>query len=148
MTNHERPVRGAVAQILNSRELVINRGKEHGVALSMVFDVLAPEGEDILDPETGDVLGSVDRTKVVVKVVQVEPKLAVARTFKSHRRNIGGRGMGGSGFDNLFKPPKYVVEYETLKTSETTWEDLPEEESYVKIGDPVREHIQTSDDAE
>ena len=34
-------------------------------------------------------------------------------------------------------PPKFVTKYETLKTTERTWEDLDESESYVKIGDPV-----------
>ncbi|PZO29833.1 MAG: hypothetical protein DCE88_06740, partial [Betaproteobacteria bacterium] len=34
-------------------------------------------------------------------------------------------------------PPKYVEKYETLKTDEQTWEDLNEEQSYVKTGDPV-----------
>jgi len=34
-------------------------------------------------------------------------------------------------------PPKWVANYETLKTEEKTWEDLSEKESYVKTGDPV-----------
>lgn len=34
-------------------------------------------------------------------------------------------------------PPKYIEEYETLKTKEDTWEDLDEEQSYVKTGDPA-----------
>ena len=35
-------------------------------------------------------------------------------------------------------PPEWTTDYvETLKTEEKTWEDLDEEESYVKVGDPV-----------
>jgi hypothetical protein len=132
------PIAGKVARILNSRELVINRGTEDGVALRMVFEVLAPQGEDIRDPDTGDILGSVDRPKVVVRIVQVSERMAVARTFRSRRRNIGGVGSLRV-FDNMFAPPKYVTEYDTLKTNEQTWEDLDEEDSFVKIGDPVRQ---------
>ena len=34
------PIQGKVAQILNSRELVINLGSEQGVTLGMHFNVL------------------------------------------------------------------------------------------------------------
>jgi hypothetical protein len=131
-------IEGRVAQILNSRELVLNRGDEDGVMAGMVFEILAPQGEDIRDPVTDEVLGSVERPKVVVRIVQVEPKLAVARTFRSRRRNVGGTDATKSWM-RLFEPPKYVTEYDTLKTSERTWEDLSEEESFVKRGDPARQ---------
>jgi hypothetical protein len=131
-------IEGRVAQILNSRELVLNKGDEDGVTAGMVFEILAPQGEDIRDPVTDEVLGSVERPKVVVRIVQVEPKLAVARTFMSRRRNVGGTDATKSWM-RLFEPPKYVTEYDTLKTSERTWEDLSEEESFVKRGDPARQ---------
>lgn len=132
------PIVGSVAQILNSRELVINRGGEHGIKKDMVFEVLAPQAENITDPETGQVLGSVDRPKVVVRVVQVDEKLAVARTFRSRRKNVGGSSALAM-FDRMFQPPRYVTEYDTLRTSEQTWEDLDESESFVKTGDRVRQ---------
>ncbi len=131
-------IEGQVAEILNSRDLVINRGEENGVERGMVFEILAPHGQDILDPETDEVLGSVERPKVVVKIVEVEPKLAVARTFKSRRRNVGGTDFSQQ-WRRIFEPPRYVTEYDTLKTSERTWEDLSEEESFVKRGDPARQ---------
>jgi len=137
-------ITGQVAQVLNSRELVINRGSEHGVTEGMTFEVIAPESENILDPTTNDILGSVDRPKVVVRVVQVEPKLAVARTFRSRRRNVGGTSALKL-FERMYQPPRYITEYDTLKTSERTWEDLPESESFVKIGDPVRQSLKYDD---
>jgi hypothetical protein len=139
------PITGRVARILNSRELVINRGAEHGVTVGMRFEVLAPQAEDIRDPDTGELLGSVDRPKVEVRVVQVEPKLAVARTFRARRKNIGGISMNPV-VSRLFEPPQYVTQYDTLKTSERTWEDLDEKESFVKTGDPVREVLTDEDD--
>lgn len=131
-------IEGQVAEVLNSRDLVINRGEENGVEQGMVFEILAPQGQDIRDPETNEVLGSVGRPKVVVKVVEVEPKLAVARTFKSRRRNVGGSDLNQQ-WQRLFEPPRYVTEYDTLKTSKRTWEDLSEEDSFVKRGDPARQ---------
>lgn len=137
MTNG--PIRGKVARILNSRELAINVGTNDGVVVGMHFDILDPKGEDITDPDTGEVLGSIDRPKVRVQVVKVHERLSVASTYKKHEVNVGGRGsnLGVGNLADLFMPPRYVTKYETLKTTEKTWEDLEEKESFVKTGDPV-----------
>lgn len=132
-------IAGKVARILNSREMALNIGSADGVKVGMLFDVLDPAGEDIRDPVTQEVLGSIERAKVRVKVMSVQDRLCVASTFRSTTVNIGGEGLGlaTSAFSNLFLPPKYETRFETLKTDEKTWEDLDEEQSYVKTGDPV-----------
>jgi hypothetical protein len=131
-------IRAKVARILNSRELAITVGSKDGVVVGMYFDVLDSKGEDITDPDSGAVLGSIDRPKVRVQVTAVQEGLSVASTFKKKQVNLGGRGlMGGHNLSDLFLPPKYVTKYETLKTDEKTWEDLSEAESYVKTGDRV-----------
>jgi hypothetical protein len=136
------PIRGKVARILNSRELVLNIGSKQGVSVGMYFEVLDANGEDICDPDTGEVLGSIDRPKVRVQVTSVQESLCMASTFKKARVNIGGRGYGAvAGLSDLFQPPKYVDKYETLKTTEKTWENLSEADSYVKTGDPVVQYI-------
>ena len=43
MTSKNEPLRGKVARILNSRELVINIGEQEGVEIGMLFDVLDPK---------------------------------------------------------------------------------------------------------
>jgi hypothetical protein len=143
MTNQ---IRGKIAQVLNSRELALNIGTDHGVRVGMLFDVLDPKGEDIVDPDTGAVLGSLARPKVRIKIISVQSKLSVGSTYKKERVNIGGvslgtgvLGLGSSGLGQLLNPPEYVSQYETLKTTERTWEDLSEEDSYVKRGDAVVE---------
>lgn len=135
----DKRLRGKVARVLNSRELAINLGLEHGVGVGNLFDVLDPKGEDITDPETGEVLGSVERPKVRVKVISVQEKLCIASTYKSRKVNIGGMGrdLGFGRMADMLRPPEYVTKYETLKTKEKTWEDLDEKESFVKTGDPV-----------
>ena len=133
-------IRAKVARVLNSREIVIAAGTDNGVDVGMYFDVMDPKGEDIRDPDTGKVLGSVERPKVRVRVTQAQDQISVASTFRKRTVNIGGTGtyFGDLGaFSRALMPPKYVTKYETLKTNERTWEDLSEEQSYVKIGDPV-----------
>ena len=119
---------------MNSRELALNIGSEHGVELGMRFDVLDAASENIQDPDTGAIIGSVYRPKVRVKIVQVQEKISVASTYRSKRVNLGGRG---SPWADIFTSPKWVREYETLRTEESTWENLDEKDSYVTTGDPV-----------
>lgn len=131
-------IRAKVAKILNSREVVINAGIDEGVAVGMYFDILDPKGENILDPDTGEVLGSLQRPKVRVRISQVQEKLSVATTYKAKKVNVGGSGLGDFGaLSRALLPPKIITKYETLRTNEKTWEDLGEDESYVKTGDPV-----------
>lgn len=136
------PIRGKVALVLNSRELVINIGSEHGVTVGMHFDVVYPYGT-IRDPDTKKVLGSIKRTKVRVRVTEVQEKLSVASTYRSTRVNIGGPGFDFGPFSRALMPSKWITRYETLKESdrETLIEDIDDEDSYVKVGDPVVQAI-------
>jgi len=131
------PIQGKVARILNSRELAINIGSDDGVQVGMYFDVLDPKGENITDPDTGEVLGSVMRPKIRVKVTKTLERLSIASTYKKKVVNIGGRGFGIASFAEALMPASYVNQFESLKTTEKTWEDLDESESFVKTGDPV-----------
>jgi hypothetical protein len=140
------PLRGKVARILDTRNLVINLGATHGVVVGMYFDVLDPKGEDIRDPDTQEILGSLERPKVRVQIVKAEDRISVASTFKKKTVNIGGRGgLAVGGLAEMFMPPKHVTKYETLKTTEKTWEDLEESDSYVKTGDPVVQVLEEID---
>lgn len=132
-------IHGKVAKVLNSNEVALNIGSEDGVKIDMYFDIMDPTGENISDPETGEILGSVERSKVRVKVTKIQKKLSIASTFKERRKNIGGTGLNYGVLSKALMPPKWVTELETLKTEEKTWEDLEERESYVKTGDPVVE---------
>lgn len=132
-------IHGKVARVLNSRELALNIGTENGVKIGMLFDVLDPKGEDIRDPDTQEILGSIQRPKVRVKIISAQEKLSVASTYKATEINVGGvADFAGVGrISAMLMPPKYLKKFETLKTTEQTWEDLDESKSYVKTGDPV-----------
>ncbi len=130
------PIRGKVARVLSSREIAINIGATNGVAVGMRFDVVGKV--DIRDPDTEEVLGSIDRSKVRVRVTEVKEKLSVASTYRGNRANVGGKGVLGD-FSRALMPPKWVTNYEMLATEEKTWE---EEEGGVEIGDPVIQVIE------
>ena len=136
-------IKAKVAKILSSREIVITAGSNQGVCIGMHFDVLDPKGEDITDPDSGEILGSIQRPKVRLKITQVQEAIAVASTYKKTKINIGGTASSAFSTDfsasltRSLMPPKFITKYETLKTNQDTWDDLAGEESFVKTGDPV-----------
>ena len=126
---------GRVATILNSRELVINKGSISGVKLGMKFKVLAEKPIEIFDPGTGEELGIVDREKIRVQAVDVQERLTVCKTYQT--MTIGGGGFLTSALiESMGSPPRKVPE--TLKADSASFPPpLSEEESYVKTGDRV-----------
>lgn len=135
------PIKGYVAKIINTTSLVINKGTEDGVRTGMIFQVLDKNTEEIIDPITKESLGGIERVKIEVKVTVVKEKISIAETYRTTRVNVGGSGVSMLDLASAFSPPKYVDRKETLKTDEETWEDLPEEKSKVKTGDPVVQKI-------
>lgn len=123
---------GKVAAILNARELVINIGQEQGVTVGMKFKVLAETPFEVQDPDTGKTIGIVDREKVRVQTTDVQPNLAVCRTYKTRRTS----GLFFPSVQDLM--PVSREEVETLKADSSSLPPpLKEEESYVKRGDRV-----------
>ncbi len=109
------PIRGKVAHILNTREIAINVGTENGVTVGMYFDVMDAHYENITDPDTNEVLGSLERPKVRVKIIHVQEKLSLATTYRKERVNTGGTGRGIplGPFARALMPPTWVEKYET-----------------------------------
>ena len=136
------PIRGKVARVLNEREVAINVGTSKGVAVGMYFDVMHAEVADIIDPDTDEVLGSIERPKVRVEIVHAQEKLSVATTFQTEQINIGGY-LGP--FARSLMPPKWIEKYETLRAQDKGWSPLHEKDSYVKVGDCVVQVIEENE---
>ncbi len=140
------PIRGKIARVLNEREIAINVGTTHGVTVGMYFDVMDAHDEDVRDPDTNEVLGSIERPKVRVKVTYIQERLSVASTYRSESVNIGGSGYDILGpFSRSLMPPNWVTKYETLKKKEKISDELNEEDSLAKTGDPVVQVIETQE---
>lgn len=86
---------GKIAKILGNNEVVINRGRSQGVRQGMLFEIFAPEGEEVWDPDTGETLGTVEDVKARAEVTEVKDRLAVARL-----RNLGPQA-GAAGFGEM-----------------------------------------------
>lgn len=138
-------IEGLVADVLTDRELVINRGTKQGVEIGMRFRILANRGTDIKDPENGQVLGTVEVLKTVVKIVEVKENLSVGRTFRTLKES-GGALATQSAIANLFKLPATHVE--TLeKGGRFSKTELSPDDSYVKIGDRAIQFARNEEDS-
>ncbi len=142
------PIRGKVARVLNAREIAINIGTTHGVQIGMYFDVMDPSDQAISDPDTGELLGSIERPKVRVKIIRVQEKLSVASTYKSTQVNVGAIGSKSMAIldatlayalfpSGLALLPILRGQYETFKKIKETPEPFDEKDSKVKTGDPI-----------
>ena len=122
---------GKVATVINSRELALNIGSNFGVKENMIFKILAETPVEIKDPDTGEILDTIDREKVRVKVSEVNKKSSICKTFRVfHYRGL----LSTSG--SLVGAMTDRKEVETLKIDDSTKiPPLSEEESFVKTGD-------------
>jgi len=130
-------IEGKVAEILNERELIINIGSKKGVSEGMKFSILSQEPIEIYDPETHEKIGMVDREKVRVIAAEVQDRFSICKTYRKWT-------TGGSSLVNIASMMAAVnvprVKHETLKVNDSSLPPpLSEEESYVKIGDRVKE---------
>lgn len=137
-------IRGKVAKILSDREVALNVGLEDNVERGMLFDILVPGDLEIVDPDTGQVLGQVERRRVKarVRVTSVEDKFCIAHTYRAEQVNIGGRDRLPRlrGDLNL---ERRITRVEVLRTrTAIDAGGLTESERIVDVGDPV---IQVSD---
>ncbi|MCY4351844.1 MAG: hypothetical protein OXC45_01920 [Gemmatimonadetes bacterium] len=136
------PIRGKVAKVLNSREIAINIGSANGVTEGMYFDVMSLDSGEIKDPVTNKVLGSIKRTKVRVRVTEVQEKLAVASTYE--RATVDSPASFGP-FARSLMPASWINKYEieTLRKSDKfSPVDIDEDDSDVKVKDPVVQVIE------
>ncbi len=142
-------VEGKVAKILGKGEIVLNRGRSHGVKQGMVFEIFAPEGEEVWDPDTGETLGTVEDVKAKAEVTEVKEKLAVARIFDAAGSPFGAAGFGELQ-ENLQRMFQQMfgenVQVQGFGTSPGNGPDLEsmfggplEDVTKVQVGDAIRE---------
>lgn len=68
-----------VAKLISGDELVINKGKRDGVQVGMLFTIKDERLDNIVDPDTGESLGSIDRPKVVIRITRLGDRAALGR---------------------------------------------------------------------
>jgi hypothetical protein len=141
-------VEGKVAKILGNDEIVINRGRSEGVRPRMLFEVFAPGGEEVWDPDTGETLGTVEDVKAHAEVTEVKERLAVAR-LQNTRTPFGAMNLGEMQenlqriFGQMFGEDVKLGGFRTSSGDDPDLESMfggpLEDLSKVQVGDAVRE---------
>lgn len=127
------PIKGKVFSVITERELIINIGSNHGVHKDMKFKILADKPMEIRDPDSNELLGTIDREKVQVQASGVYEKFSICKTF---RKSKVGKDFftGYTEWTEMFSPRREILE--TLKADDSALPPpLSEKESYVKKGD-------------
>lgn len=68
---------GKVAMVMDRGRLALNVGASSGVEQGDIF-VVFEEGAEVVDPDSGESLGRIERVKATVSVVHVQEKLSLA----------------------------------------------------------------------
>lgn len=137
IVQHEERIRGKVAEVVSDREVILNRGSEHGVRPGMYFAILDPGAVGITDPDTDEPLGDIKVVKVVVRAVEVAPKITLARTFRTRRVNVGGSGgLGIGALARAMQEPEFVEQVEKLTLDRNSPRKIDPNDSAVGRGDP------------
>ena len=130
-------IRGKVAEVVSDREVILNRGSDHGVNHGMYFAILDPDAVGITDPDTGESLGDIKVVKIVVRATDVAPKITLARTFRTRRVNVGGTGgLGLGALSRAMQEPDYVEQVEKLTLNRDSPRKIDPDDSVVGRGDP------------
>ena len=132
------PLKGAVARVINERDLIINLGSSNGVKQRMRFRIMAETTTGITDPETGEELGEFEREKIRVEVSEVHERFSICSTYRTY--TTGGGGLQSLMTGQLFQPKRTHVE--TLRARDSDFlPELPEDESLVKRGDRITQIV-------
>jgi hypothetical protein len=123
-------VSGRIAKILSDTEVILNVGATAGVQEGMEF-VIFSEGEHVLDPETGEDLGSIETVKGRLHVDHVMENIARASTM-SYSVTLA------SWYDQMARASGvFETRRSKLKVDEGQITPI-DEDRLVKVGDRVR----------
>ena len=127
-------INGKIIRIIDTKTVIINLGTNDGITNESYFNILG-EPEEIIDPFSNSILGSVNVVKAKVKTSQAYDKFTIATTnWISH--NIKLANPFASGISQFFETVETDTgELKVDKTEVQPWK--AKSEMPVKIGDTV-----------
>src|SRR5699024_13033 len=76
-----------IVKILDEYNVVINAGLSHGLKQGDQFQILDKEGSDVIDPDTQEVIGTLDLIKATVEVTELQEKMCICSSRHTIKPN-------------------------------------------------------------
>lgn len=121
-----------VVKIVDPYRIVINVGSEHGLTISDKVAVYA-EGQPVVDPETKQVLGTLDRIKAYLNVEFVYDKMSLCINAKT-KLSTSWASLATAALDLTGDRAREPMDVDP-KAITGGWETG---DTTIRIGDPVR----------
>jgi len=138
--------RGRIIRIVDPQTVIIDLGSESGIEEGSIFRIVG-KAEEITDPETKAVLGTLAVVKGKVRASQVHPKFTIA-TSKWTSELVTLRLPGDSlraALDSMWdtSTETYGKELRVDQGELEPWK--AESEEMVRVGDPVEVDVPAAD---
>jgi len=118
-----------IISIIDDKTILINVGENKEISQGDEFQIFS-KTTDIIDPFTGDNLGSMDINKAIVEAYDVLPKMTVC---KSKRINPFANSIFQATY-GMFSPERPVLSVDFSELSD----DALDDDKNIKIGDYLR----------
>ena len=123
-----------VVKIVSDHEIVINAGSEDLISKGQSLEVFTP-GEEVIDPETHESLGTLDNIKATVEVVNLYPKMCLCMNIQYEKKN-----SPLSPLSILQSNEKPVIKRLNIDSTQISG-GLDKDDSKIRIGDLVRKSL-------
>ena len=140
-------IAGKVAAIIDDTTLVLNIGADHGVVEGMAFAIFASHGE-IVDPDSGESLGSWEMVKARVVATHVQPRMCTVRAPAVGEAPVVGdtRPLSAMMVEHSVSSAKGEAEWERLEVRSADISGRPQAQP-IAVGDGARVLAETPPDA-
>lgn len=123
-----------IVKILDEYTIIINAGTNDGVKLNDMFNIMDKKGDEIIDPETNEVIGYLNAIKDTVKVTEVQEKMCVCSSLNISQlhRNLTVTANALNNFINMNEKKRLNINYDDVN------KDRKESDEPIKVGDEVK----------
>lgn len=115
-----------IAKIINETSFVLNAGANLDINKGDVFKILGEPGQEVIDPDTHEVLGYMDTIKGTITITQVYEKMSIAQTKKETH-------LDSLNFGPLFTREELFVDNSQITGGLNEYSEEP-----IQIGDKVK----------
>ncbi|WP_279096061.1 hypothetical protein [Lactobacillus taiwanensis] len=140
MTSENKEFR--VAKIINDKSLIVTAGDKDGIKIGDQMEIVDKSSDiEVKDPETGEILGTLDATKGTVEVTKVFPHMSIVEPPKRTVPGLTAAATLNHGFsiqESLNRMmTEHVVQDSLNVDPEQITGSLPQSSKPIRVGDIV-----------